>query len=225
MSQRRFEKFARDHSKLERDPNKLEATGGARDKPARGHKQKPTPVPDSIVNPLETKGLEKSEDDSTLKQVGFDAPGSPSSLTLPHGMENPISDPVTPRELEAEIAASEARTDAKFAELRMDMNHIADDLRIEMAKIAVRLSAFEGLKSTVIVTGISSALAVGVLALAVVAFGNDRFGSGMDASAVADRAAQRAVELALPRQSLGTINEAPIEIPPTPSDGEDAAGQ
>ena len=73
--------------------------------------------------------------------------------------------------VDAKIAAAEARTDAKFADLKGDLRVIA--------------TSTAGLKSTVIGTG----LAVIALTLAAMAYGGQMFGTGMDAQTVADRAA------------------------------------
>ena len=109
---------------------------------------------------------------------------------------------MTAGEIDAKIAAAEAPTDTKFAELR-----------IELRGISVSLAAIEGIKSTVVLTGITSVLAIGAIVIGILAFGNDRFGAGMDASALANQAASRAVELALPRQNLGTVNPTPSPSP------------
>ncbi|MBW6531903.1 hypothetical protein KZ820_14270 [Sphingomonas sp. RRHST34] len=67
--------------------------------------------------------------------------------------------------VDAKVAAAEARTDTKFAELRRDMD-----------SFATRSTVWKGVASTIaaIVT------AVGVI-LAVIAFGGDRFDAGMSA--------------------------------------------
>ena len=119
--------------------------------------------------------------------------------------ESTISEAMTSGEIDAKIAAAEARTDTKFAELRIDLKGIS-----------VSLAALEGVKSTIIVTGLTSVLAVGAIVIGVLAFGNDRFGAGMDSGAIANEAARRAVELALPRQNLGVIDPTTGTLPESP---------
>lgn len=73
--------------------------------------------------------------------------------------------------VDAKIAAAEARTDTKFAE-------VVGELRLIERSTS-------GLKATIIVTGIS----VVALVAAILGWGTSMFGTGMDAQTVADRAA------------------------------------
>lgn len=75
--------------------------------------------------------------------------------------------------VDAKIAASEARTDTKFAELRGDLKAIQHST--------------SGVRATVIGTGLAAvALVVGIFA-----WGSQMFGTGMDAQTIADRSAQQ----------------------------------
>lgn len=153
------------------------------------------------INPLESKEFQDRDLEEKIRRVTelLDRAERERVRTpLPRHKEIPISDSMTAGEIDAKIAVAEARTDTKFAELRIDLKGIS-----------VSLAALEGIKSTVIVTGITSVLAVGLLLVAVLTFGNDRFGSGVEAGALANEAARRAVELVLPRQSLGTVDQTP----------------
>jgi len=84
------------------------------------------------------------------------------------------------------VAASEARTEAKLvtalSEFRVSLAELRGDLREMKASLAG--------KGTVIVTGIAVA---GVL-LAALALGSQWFGLGVDSSAIADAAADRAAK-------------------------------
>lgn len=90
--------------------------------------------------------------------------------------------------VDAKIAAAEARSDTKFAELLG-----------ELKLINVRLDHVErttgGMRSTVIGTGIG----VVAVVIAVMAYGAQWFGVGMDAQAVADNAARSVVQTAQPQ--------------------------
>ena len=106
-------------------------------------------------------------------------PGEPTSTDMSEGL------------MDAKVAAAEARTDAKFEALRGDLKAIA--------------ASTSGIKTTVVGTGI----AVVAIVIAVLAYGGDRFGAGMDISGIIDAAAKRAVQQALPSQPLGTIDATP----------------
>jgi hypothetical protein len=124
--------------------------------------------------------------------------------------------PMSSDEMELRIAASEARTDTKFAQLLGSIETMKAELGGEFKALNARIAGVEsdvsGIRFWIIGTGIAVlALTVGILA-----FGNDRFGLGVDLGTVADEAARRAVEQALPRQSLGTI-DAERRVPGTAS--------
>ncbi len=124
--------------------------------------------------------------------------------------------PMSSDEMELRIAASEARTDTKFAQLLGSIETMKAELGGEFKALNARIAGVEsdvsGIRFWIIGTGIAVlALTVGILA-----FGNDRFGLGVDLGTVADEAARRAVEQALPRQSLGTIDAEP-RVPGTAS--------
>ena len=86
-------------------------------------------------------------------------------------------------EVDAKIAAAEARTDTKFAE-------VVGELRLIEG-------ATRGLKGTVIATGIAAVAVV----IAVLGWGGQMFMSGMDTRIAADRAAQTAAEAVEQRMS------------------------
>ncbi len=90
--------------------------------------------------------------------------------------------------MDAKIAASEARTDAKFEAIRGDLRVIA--------------ASTQGLKGTVVLTGITSVLAVAALLLGVLAYGGDRFNSGLETGAAVERAADQAAARVILRQQL-----------------------
>lgn len=77
--------------------------------------------------------------------------------------------------VDAKIAAAEARTDTKFAELRGDLKAIS--------------ASTSGLKATVITTVVGTGIAVLAVTIAVIAYGGQMFGSGLDASTAAREAA------------------------------------
>lgn len=89
-------------------------------------------------------------------------------------------------EVDAKIAAAEARTDTKFAQL--------------MGELRVIEGATRGIKTTVVGTGIAAV----ALVVAIFTWGSQMFGVGMDAQSIADQAA-RSVELRTAPQ-LDTLN-------------------
>lgn len=94
--------------------------------------------------------------------------------------------------VDAKIAASEARSDTKFAEL-------LGELRLMNQRLDHVERSTSGMRSTVIGTGIG----VVAVVIAVMAYGAQWFGVGMDAQQVSERAAQSALEKVQPQmQSL-----------------------
>jgi hypothetical protein len=123
--------------------------------------------------------------------------------------DSDISNGMTPGEIDAKIAASEARTGERFAELRGDFARSFEELRGDMKEIRASLMPLAGLKATVVVTGVTSVLAMAAIVIGLLAYGGDRFGAGTDISGIIDRAATRAVMQALPQQNLGVLNSEP----------------
>lgn len=96
--------------------------------------------------------------------------------------------------VDAKIAASEARTDTKFAQLMGELSTMRAEINGRLDVLGTRVGHVEtstaGMKTTVIVTAIA---ALG-LTVAVMAYGSQWFGLGMDAQQVADRAAQTSTQ-------------------------------
>lgn len=97
-------------------------------------------------------------------------------------------------EIDAKIAAAEARTDTKFAELMGELKLLRSDLSGDFKAIEARIAHVEtstsGIKSTVVTTGIVTAVAVLGLVVAIFGWGSQMFGVGMTADSVAKQAAQ-----------------------------------
>jgi hypothetical protein len=125
-----------------------------------------------------------------------------------------ISAGMTPGEIDAKIAASEARTGERFAQLRGDFFREFEALRGDLKEVRASLVPLAGLKSTVVVTGVTSVLAMAAIVIGILAYGGDRFGAGADIGGIIDKAATRAVEQALPRQSLGVVDSKPTAVEP-----------
>lgn len=114
---------------------------------------------------------------------------------------------MTPGEIDAKIAASEARSAEKFAELRGDMNtRSADilgsisalraDLSGQMQTINARVEAVEkstaGLRGTVVGTVFGTGVGVVAILIGILALAYQMFGLGLDADSVADEAGRAA---------------------------------
>lgn len=142
-------------------------------------------------------------------------------------------DSMTPAEIDAKIAASEARTAEKFAELRGDFNArfaeivggiaaLRADLSGQIQTLIARVAAVEmrvgavearvegvekstaGLRSTVITTGIGAVAIV----LATLAIAYQMFGLGLDADAIAEEAATAAADRVIERlQQLPSVED------------------
>ena len=85
-------------------------------------------------------------------------------------------------EVEAQIAAAEARTDTKFAELR-------GDLRVILQTMAEMRSGQRATQALVV----GSAFAAVAVIIAALSFGATWFGLGINASDIASKAADRAL--------------------------------
>lgn len=96
--------------------------------------------------------------------------------------------------VDAKIAASEARTDAKFSEMIGQLSTMRAELGGKLDTMNARSEHVEkstaGIKTTVIVTAIA---ALG-LTVAIMAFGSQWFGLGMDAQQISQRSAQTAID-------------------------------
>ncbi|MEN9717232.1 MAG: hypothetical protein RIQ99_110 [Pseudomonadota bacterium] len=90
----------------------------------------------------------------------------------------------TREEIDAKIAASEVRTDTKFAEL---LRHIDG----QTAKLESVERSTAGVKTTVIVTGIGTVIGLAALGVAILARGDTLFGLGLSVSDAAEQAARR----------------------------------
>lgn len=122
------------------------------------------------------------------------------------GPKNPTMPRMASDEMELRVAASEARTDTKFAQLLGSIETMKAELGGELKALNARIAGLEGNVSGMRFWIVGTGIAVLALTVTILSFGNDRFGLGVDLGTVADEAARRAVEQALPRQSLGTID-------------------
>ena len=101
-----------------------------------------------------------------------------------------MSEPITREELAARLEAVDARVDARF-------ERIVGEVRAGNAELAGRIEAASA-KSLDKWTAITIALAAVALIYAMLAFGGDMFGLGIDAREVARQAAAEAVQQARP---------------------------
>lgn len=106
--------------------------------------------------------------------------------------------------VDAKIAAAEARTDTKFAQLMGELATMRAEINGRLDGLGTKVQHVEnstaGIKTTVIVTAIA---ALG-LTVAVMAYGSQWFGLGMDAQQVADRSAQTSAQNLQPQ--IDTLN-------------------
>ncbi|MBD7992870.1 hypothetical protein H9643_19010 [Ochrobactrum sp. Sa2BUA5] len=91
-------------------------------------------------------------------------------------------------EVDAKIAAAEARTDTKFAEMMGELRVITQKLEhVEKSTSGIRLNIW-----------LAAATAVG-LVVGIFSWGTSMFGVGMDAQSIADQSAKNVVIQAEPR--------------------------
>jgi hypothetical protein len=112
--------------------------------------------------------------------------------------------------VEAKIAAAEARTDTKFAQVLGELRAIE--------------KSTAGIKTTVVVTGIAAV----ALVVAIFGWGNQMFGTGMDVQSISDHSAKNALQQVQPKfdaidaqfadlnAKIGTVLEAIQKTQPQP---------
>ncbi|NKE77834.1 hypothetical protein [Ochrobactrum sp. MC-1LL] len=102
-------------------------------------------------------------------------------------------------EVDAKIAAAEARTDTKFAQMMGELTTMRAEINGKFETLSTRLDhvegATKGMRSTVIGTGIG----VVAVIIAVMAYGAQWFGLGVDTQSISDQAAKNVLIQAQPR--------------------------
>lgn len=125
-----------------------------------------------------------------------DAPSGGRSKVMTEG-EAEVS--VTREEIDAKIAGSEARIDTKFAQLLGELTTMRAEIKGSLDTVSARVEHVEkataGVKTTVIVTAIA---AMG-LTVAIMAYGSQWFGLGMDAQQIAGKASSSAISSITPK--------------------------
>lgn len=132
-------------------------------------------------------------------------------------------------ELDAKIEASEARTDTKFAQMMGELTTMRAEINGKFETLSTRLDhvegATKGMRSTVIGTGIG----VVAVIIAVMAYGAQWFGLGLDSQSISDQAAKNVLIQAQPRldnleKQIGVIltaieaqKKAESPVQPTPN--------
>jgi hypothetical protein len=116
--------------------------------------------------------------EATAEFTNF-APALPQPAETKPARESEEMSEQTREEVDAKIAASEARADTKFAQLFGKIDTSNAELKGELGKIAVRIAGVErstgGLHTTIIVTAVA---VVGVL-VAILTFGQQWLGIGL----------------------------------------------
>ncbi|WP_420960063.1 hypothetical protein [Brucella sp. IR073] len=120
--------------------------------------------------------------------------------TLPDDGTDVISS--TMSEVDAKIAASEARTDTKFAQVMGEfrlLNQRFDHFDQRLGKVEQRLDHHELVFSSLRLNiWLASATTVG-LVIAILSWGTSMFGVGLDAQTIAEQAGKNAVQQVQPR--------------------------
>jgi len=108
-------------------------------------------------------------------------------------------------EVDAKIAAAEARTDTKFAEMMGELRVISGKLEHLDENYRETRTSISSLKSTVIVTAVTTVLAIGGLFYTALQYGNSMFTAGLDTQTIADQSAKNALSQIQPSvDQLGT---------------------
>ncbi|MGK8640344.1 hypothetical protein ACRS7F_13305 [Brucella anthropi] len=102
-------------------------------------------------------------------------------------------------EVDAKIAAAEARTDTKFAQVMGELATMRADFNGKFDTLGARLDHVEKSTSGIRLNiWLAAATAVG-LVVGIFSWGTSMFGVGMDAQSVADQSAKNVVEQAKPQ--------------------------
>lgn len=108
-------------------------------------------------------------------------------------------------EVDAKIEAAEARTDTKFAEMMGELRVISGKLEHLDENYRETRTSISSLKSTVIVTAVTTVLAIGGLFYTALQYGNSMFTAGLDTQTIAEQSAKNALNQIQPSvDQLGT---------------------
>lgn len=114
-------------------------------------------------------------------------------------------------EIEAKIAAAEARTDTKFAEFMGELrviNKRLDHMDATQSRVEASTSS---LKTTIVTTTIGAAIGAVALVVGIFGWGSQMFGVGMDAGSIATQSAKTAVERVQPQLDAITAKNERVE--------------
>ncbi|MGI3127592.1 hypothetical protein [Nitratireductor sp. PBL-C9] len=101
-------------------------------------------------------------------------------------------------ETDAKIEAAEARTDTKFAQVMGELRVMSERMDHIDQSLSQTHDAVSSIKSTVIVTAITTVLAIGALFYTALQYGNSMFSVGLETQSISERSAQDAIRKAQP---------------------------
>ncbi|KAB2701349.1 hypothetical protein [Brucella lupini] len=107
-------------------------------------------------------------------------------------------------EVDAKIAAAEARTDTKFAEMMGELRVISGKLEHLDENYRETRKSISSVKTTVLVTAVTTIIAIGGLFYTALQYGNSMFSAGLDTQTIAEQSAKNVVLQAEPR--FATMN-------------------
>lgn len=96
--------------------------------------------------------------------------------------------------VDAKIAAAEARTDAKFVEMKGQLALVLEAVKESRHDMGEVQSELRSARSTYVVTAIASVIAIGGLVVGLLAYGGDQFGRGAEVSQVVDSQIDRKLD-------------------------------
>lgn len=112
--------------------------------------------------------------------------------------------PITREEIDTKLALSEARADTKFERALGEMRTAHERVMGAIGAVNERLSnlathsevdrATSSLRWTIVGTGIGAVISAVTLMVAVLAWGGDRFSTGLEVHGVAEKAAEKAAQ-------------------------------
>jgi hypothetical protein len=119
---------------------------------------------------------------AAVSQIGTASQQAALNVSLPPPAQNrAMADHPTHVELDAKLAAAEARSDVKFAQLIGKIETSNAELKGEFKAVATRLEGLEKSTSGVKATIIGAALGTIAIVIGILTFGQQWFGIGMTA--------------------------------------------
>lgn len=136
-----------------------------------------------------------------------------SQMNLPGIDQRRTIDDMSAAEIDAKIAAAEARTDTKFAQLLGRLDVMNQKLTALDKSVSDLRGDNRSLRTLTVGSSIAVFFGIAATVLGALAYGGQLFSTGMNVSGIADAAAERAVNRVYPWNTL----QIPDKTAPVPA--------